>query len=239
MDVDDEVARRLAWVDRVLDAPPAIHPDADNGAVWSTGRGCYRFMADHVDHGSRTLETGAGLSTVLFAAWGCEHLAIVPSQDQAAVIAEYCTKQEISQEGLRFDLRPSETALPELAGSTELDLVFIDGCHGFPMPIIDWFYGAGLLRRGGVVVFDDVQLPQVKLLIDTFIDPDERWHRLAATKKWAAYRRLSAGPLSEEWTSQRFFPQAPASAWGRVVDVLPGSVKSLLASAGGAAKPGH
>ena len=29
-----------------------------------------------------------------------------------------------------------------------LDVVFVDGGHGFPVPMIDWFYGAGRLRRG-------------------------------------------------------------------------------------------
>ena len=85
--------------------------------------------------------------------------------------------------------------------------MFIDGCHGFPVTIIDWFYGAGRLRRNGVVVFDDVQLPQVSLLIETFLAPDDRWQELETTPKWAAYRRLSEGLLSEDWSKQIFSKQ--------------------------------
>ena len=49
-----------------------------------------------------------------------------------------------------------------------LDFVLIDGGHGFPTPMLDWFYGAGRLRRGGVAVFDDVQLPAVAMLVGTW-----------------------------------------------------------------------
>ena len=84
--------------------------------------------------------------------------------------------------------------------------MFIDGCHGFPSSIIDWFYAAGRLRREGVVVFDDVQLPHVSLLIESFIEPDDRWQELETTPKWRAYRRMSEGFLGEEWFVQPFFP---------------------------------
>jgi hypothetical protein len=61
---------------------------------------------------------------------------------------------------------PLRWPCPPWPGTGELDLVFIDGSHGYPLPVIDWFYGAGLFRRGGVVVLDDVQLPQVESLIE-------------------------------------------------------------------------
>ena len=77
---------RREWVDRVLSDPPAVHPEAPEDGVWRTEAGCYRFIADHVTAGCRTLETGAGVSTVLFAAWGCDHVAVVPAPGEIAVI---------------------------------------------------------------------------------------------------------------------------------------------------------
>ncbi len=205
MENDDSAENRIATVRKVTDSPPVVHPEAPGG-VWRTARECYDLMANHVGRGSRTLETGAGLSTALFAAWGCDHLAVVPSRREATAIEAYCAENGISTDSLTFDFRPSEVALPDRADSGELDLVFIDGCHGFPVTIIDWFYGAGRLRRNGVVVFDDVQLPQVSLIIETFIALDDRWQELEKTPKWAAYRRLSEGLLSEDWSQQPFFP---------------------------------
>jgi len=228
---DSERVSRHEWVSRLGAEPPVIHRHADNGAVWSTEASCYRFMAGQVGPGSRTLETGVGVSTVLFAAWGCDHLAVVPFAEEVAVIEDYCDDHQIDRSSLAFDLRPSEIALPTLERPS-LDLVFIDGGHGFPLPIIDWFYGAALLRKGGVVVFDDVQLHQVRLLIDTFIEPDPRWERLAGTDKWCAFRRLTEGSLSEgEWV-QPFFPSPVVPMRDRISALTPIWLKRRLFALG-------
>lgn len=66
--------------------------------------------------------------------------------------------------GGRFTLieRPSEIALPELlAAGTELDLAFVDGWHSFDQVIVDFYFINRMLRPGGAVVFDDLQLPSV------------------------------------------------------------------------------
>jgi hypothetical protein len=223
--------QRLKWVDLLDAEPPVIHPHANNGAVWSTERSCYRFMAELLEPGSRTLETGVGVSTVLFTAWGCDHLAIVPFADEVAIIETYCDDHGIDHRSLEVDLRPSEVALPRV-DRTDLDLVFVDGGHGFPLPVIDWYYGASLLRKGGVVVFDDVQLPQVRSLLQMFVDPDPRWERLAGTDKWAAYRRHSAGSLSEGEWMQPFFPEPPVPLRDRVRAVVPLAVKRRLYALG-------
>jgi hypothetical protein len=133
------VADRLQVLERVIADPPIVHPEAPNGSAWRTGRRCYEFLAREVDAGSRTLETGAGLSTVLFSAWGCRHTAIVPDAAQANAITAYLETHGYPSAALVFDIRPSEEALPALAGDGELDLVLIDGAHSFPLPIIDWF----------------------------------------------------------------------------------------------------
>lgn len=232
MENDDSLETRLFTLGRVIDSLPAVHPGAPDG-VWSTDRGCYDFMANHVRQGSRTLETGAGLSTVLFAAWRCDHLAVVPYPSEATAIEAYCAEKGIHTDSLTFDLRPSEVALPDRVDSGDLDLMFIDGCHGFPSPIIDWFYGAGRLRRGGVVVFDDLQLPQVSLLIETFIEPDDRWQKLEETPKWGAYRRMSDGPLGEDWFVQPFFRAQKVKLYKEAIrqlkDAVPLNVRKRMA----------
>jgi hypothetical protein len=197
---------RVELVTTILKSPPQIHP-ASATNVWSTEASCYEFLARNVEPGSKTMETGAGVSTVLFAAWGCEHLTVVPKERERDGILSYCADSGIDTSLLRFDVRGSEFVLPELSPDVEFDLVFIDGNHGFPIPIIDWFYGAGHLRDGGVVVFDDMQLPAVNFWIDWFLEKDARWERLDSTWKWRAYRRHSSGPLGELGVRQTFLPR--------------------------------
>ena len=159
----------------------------------------------------RNPETGAGVSTVLFAAWGCNHLCVVPDPRERDVILKYCADLGIETGALDFDLRTSEVALPAIPPDTLFDLVFIDGNHGFPLPIIDWFYGAGHLREGGVVVFDDLEVLQVSHWLEWFLDKDPRWEHLESTTKWAAYRRHSSGPLGELQGLQPFVKLPPST----------------------------
>lgn len=170
--------------------------------MWSTDESCYRFIAETARPRMRTLETGSGLSTALFAALGTDHTCVTPADVEAEHLRRYFDEQQISGDRVTFVIDLSDVALPKLEG--ELDLVLIDGAHGFPLPMLDWFYACSHLRCGGVVVIDDVPLPAVAVLIE-FLDADPRWERLAGTEKWGAYRRRSQGSLLEGQWDQRFY----------------------------------
>jgi predicted O-methyltransferase YrrM len=230
---DDSATRdRLALIPRILESPPVIHVNGTEN--FRTHLSCYEFLARHVRAGSRTLETGAGVSTVLFAAWGCEHLSVVPDASQRERLLKYCAEMGVDTSLLSFDIRRSEVALPEFKPKSDLDLFFIDGNHGFPIPIIDWFYGARYLRSGGIVVLDDMQLPQVSLLPQWYLDRDPRWQHLESTIKWAAYRRDSQGSLGELQVKQTFIkPDVGKAQLARIRSALAVGARRLSG-----AKPG-
>ena len=193
----------------ILADPPVVHP-MDRTAtpamgVWSTDESCYRFIAERCPPGTRTLETGSGLSTVLFAALGAQHVCCTAGQEEADRVRAHCEARAIPLGGLRFEVGSSHRTLPPLeAEGLELDLVLIDGSHGFPLPVVDWFHSASLLRHGGTLVVDDTDLPAVRVLT-RYLDRDPRWERLQRTGKWAAWRRSTSGPLCEDWTEQPFY----------------------------------
>lgn len=56
--------------------------------------------------------------------------------------------------------KPSFSALPSLLAET-FDLVFLDGMHTFDYTFVDFFYADKLLRVGGLLVLDDVQMPSI------------------------------------------------------------------------------
>jgi predicted O-methyltransferase YrrM len=193
-------------LERVLADQPVVHPmSADPDAplgVWSTEAGCYRFIAERVGPGTRTLETGCGTSTVLLAALGADHICVTPGPEERERLLAHTAARGIPVDRVRFEVASSHEGLPRLAAEgIEVDLVLVDGSHGYPMPIIDWFYAGAMLRRGGVLVLDDLPLPAVRLHA-RILDRDPRWRRLARTKRWGAWERLSSGPLCEDWTAQ-------------------------------------
>lgn len=173
--------------------------------VWSTDEACYRFIADRCGPGTRTLETGCGLSTVLFAALGCQHVCCTAGQDEADRVLADCERRGIATAALSFRVGSSHQTLPVMeAAGTELDLVLVDGSHGFPLPMLDWFYAGSMLRQGGALLVDDLDLPAVGAL-NAFVKRDPRWQSITLTAKWGAWEKRRAGTLSEDWTEQAFY----------------------------------
>jgi hypothetical protein len=197
-----------AFIDRLLADPPAVHAmgpgDDPRLGVWATDRECYLFIAEYACPGLRTLETGAGLSTIVFAATGVQHTCVTPVAPEVDRILDYCAAHDVDTSMLSFEIGCSDEVLPRLEHDTPLDLVLIDGNHGFPTPMLDWFYAAAPLRAGGLLVLDDIALPAVAHLC-VFLDSDPRFSLHHGTGKWRAYRKLVDGGLRQDWFEQPFY----------------------------------
>jgi hypothetical protein len=186
-------------------SPPDVHMDpiADHG-VLRTDFSCYRFIADHIDATSRTLETGLGMSTVLFSVVGCDHTSLFLEASEGDALRAWAQEREVPLDRVTLIPTRSDQGLQKL-GDEPVDLYLIDGGHGYPIPQLDWFYGAPLLRAGGILVIDDLQLWGPAQL-DLFLDHDPRWELLARTPKWGAYRRRTEGAVAEDYDAQTFLP---------------------------------
>lgn len=204
-------ANRAADIDRVLANPPSVHGQAPGG-VWKTVPDAYAFLAEHIPQNAVTLETGLGVSTVLFSQWSANHTCVVAGAGEVEAITAYAAEQHIPFDHVTFQVGTSDVVLPTLE-LEPLDAFLIDGGHGFPHPTIDWYYGARTLKDGGVVVIDDVQLPAVEDHLVAVLDADPRWECLGGDWRWRAYRKRGDFPLGEEWTNQSFLgaPRFPLS----------------------------
>jgi len=179
---------------------PLFH--ASGRRSWAISTRALAFIANHIPPGSRTLETGAGLSTSFFAAQGYEHTAITVSADEPERIKAYCRDHAIDDSRVRYVVQPSDVALPVLQ-TEPLDFFLIDGGHGFPMPQIDWYYGAKLLKLGGIVGIDDVELYSVRLLTD-FLRHEDAWEHLATIGAKTSFYRLVKPFKYKEWDDQSY-----------------------------------
>ena len=215
-------------VRRVYAAPPLVHkgetemqrhPEfgesflnpAFASAVQAGREGCYglaegvaRFLHENTSNASRTLETGCGISTLIFAMKQAKHITVTPSQREVEVIRQYAAEHDISLANTTFVAETSEMYLPRCTVDA-LDLVLIDGKHAFPWPIVDWFYTADRLRKGGIMVVDDIHLRSVAMLVD-FMDADRRrWHRQKSPSENTAIFYKSVDSVHETaWHVQPF-----------------------------------
>src|SRR5580765_8772897 len=125
-------------VEQLFGQRPMLHRDhLGQPAYWAIGEDVARLIDREVASGNKTLETGAGLSTIMFGIKGTRHTCIVPDPALVDRILEFCKGAGISTDNMSFEIGLSQDVLPRLSLS-DLDLVLIDGAHAFPIPFIDW-----------------------------------------------------------------------------------------------------
>jgi hypothetical protein len=206
-------------LDTLLADPPALHllPDGSPAPFESSER-VLRVIDESVGEGSKTLETGAGLSTVLFALRGAEHTCVVPFGTQIARIRDWCAEAGVSLERVTFHQGRSEDVLPRLSDDHQLDLVLIDGGHAFPIPFIDWHYGGRRLGPGGLLIVDDTQLWTGRVLRG-FLAAEPGWELVESLPLRAAiFRRTAVEGSSVDWNEQPYvFRRSFESTPGRLV----------------------
>lgn len=188
-------------LDAVLLDPPLVH---EGGALtWGLDRRVLEYLDRGVQPGQVTLETGIGLSTVVFALRGSSHHVLVPDAGEVARVSDYCRQHGIPTTNLNVHLGYSERILPSLA-LPPLDLVLIDGCHGFPAPFLDWYYTAEALRVGGALIIDDVQIWTCRLL-SQFLSSERGWRRERSLgPRTALFTKTAPFDPSREWSQQPF-----------------------------------
>jgi glycosyltransferase involved in cell wall biosynthesis len=200
---DTELDRRIH---ELCSAPPALHTDADGSLLtWAIDSRMVPVIRELVRPGHQTLETGAGLSTILFLLLGAVHWSITPDAREVGRIIEYCDRQRIPTTNYHPIVGRSARVLPALPPDLLLDFALIDGDHGFPAPSIDWYYVTEHLATNGVVAVDDVQLWPPRVVAD-FLDEEDVWQRLVRTDRFAVYRMTAPREevLGRWWGQQRF-----------------------------------
>jgi Methyltransferase domain len=175
--------------DSLRRSPPKLHDSPD---YWGLAWDALAWLEQNVEEGMATLETGAGASTVVFAARGAEHEVVTPDPEEESRIRAACDERSIDASRLTFHIGRSHDVLPGLA-ARDLDLALVDGAHGFPYPVLDWWYLASRLKVGGRMLLDDAYLPGVAAIVD-YVKTSDAW----ALEKPISFRTACVCKLRDE-----------------------------------------
>jgi hypothetical protein len=198
-DISDELISALAT------EPGLFHRGLNSEPLWrGITEGPLRALSANVSPGMRTLETGCGGTTVVFAARGARHTVVTPSTDEEARVRVLCGRYEVSLDSVDFRIGSSDTVLVDWA--EPLDAMLIDGAHRFPFPALDWHYGATHLKAGGRLWVDDIAIPSVYGLF-AFLRGEREWQLESIhDDKLAVFRKIADSPQSDtlDWELQRY-----------------------------------
>ena len=182
---------------------PSFHGRTSAIRNWKLADDVLHWLDKNVRRNQRTLETGCGYSTIIFALKGTRHTVISPIFEEQQRIREWCDANEIDLSNVEFKLGRSEDLLPALKPEP-LDLVLIDGWHALPAPFLDWFFTAKRLVINGYVLVDDTQLKTPRILRDFLEAEQGRWELVARFKRTDIFRKISRDVFIGEWYTQPY-----------------------------------
>jgi Methyltransferase domain len=170
--------------------PPALHEGGTScaGLHWPA----LEWIERTVQPGWATLETGAGLSTIVFASRGTDHEAVTPAEAETQRILDELRRRRIPTERIRFHIGSSDEVLPHWE-ARPLDFVLLDGAHGFPYPTLDWWYVAPHLKPGGLLILDDAYMAGVAGLLD-YLRSRPSWR----VEEAVGFRTVAVRKLADE-----------------------------------------
>lgn len=146
----------------------------------STGEGEALLKWVSREGSTQTIEIGLGYGiSALFICMGllmigdqtARHVVLDPNQ--AGRFAN-CGLQNLEEAGVKqlveYHAQESQIALPQfLNEDRSYDLGFIDGNHRFDAVFLDLFYLGRLVRKGGIIILDDYNLPGIKRAVSFFV----------------------------------------------------------------------
>jgi hypothetical protein len=194
---------------------PLLHT-WDGGATWNAGgfeghhlHQLHAFLRERLPDRSVLLETGAGNSTIAMLFLNPARLvSIAPELPLFDRIRAFCREHGIDLAALEVHADGSEWVLPHLAAACRgtgpiLDFALIDGCHGWPISFVDLQYSNAMLRQGGYVMIDDVQLHTGKEAARLLAEHSGFLLDLDLGKS-IVFRKLTDERHLGEWTSQPY-----------------------------------
>ena len=166
----------------------------------------------------RSVETGTGKSTLVLS--HCSDAHTVFAQDDrghgdSLELVQRCPL--LRRATTSFVVGPTQRTLAAHRFEAPLDLVMLDGPHGYPFPELEYYFVYPHLAEGAILIVDDIHIPTVFNMFS--ILREDAMYRLAEVVHTTAFFVRTAAPLfdplADGWWLQTYnekrFPISDAS----------------------------
>lgn len=205
-------ARSKPLIDRLIADLPMLHfwngefshGGFDRGVIGSL----FWEIFPHVPESPVIVETGAGLTTLAFlAALPARQVTVSVDPDGGLErrIREWCAANDFPTDRLEYINGLSEKHLPAVGLSgLQADVCMMDGGHGWPTVMVDFCYLNMCLKRGGLLVMDDVHLYSVAQMLQ-LLKHQPGWSIVHwPGPKTVILRKLTDEPMLPDFGGQPF-----------------------------------
>lgn len=204
-----ESAERTYNVDRMLEQIIDLPEDFHEAGVMSSA--ALEAIAAHTSgmEVKRSAETGCGKSTLLLSWISKSHTVFTLSHYGNLPCKSYHNVKNsklLNTDAVNFEIGPSQVSLPTYSFEEPLQVVLIDGPHGFPFPQMEYYYFYPNLQEGGLLIVDDIQIPTIEWLYDFLVD-DEMFDLIEIVENTAFFQRTSRptfNPFGDDWWLQNY-----------------------------------
>ena len=169
-----------------------------------------------------SVETGSGASTLLLSHLIDDHTVFAVDEGTGSMRAIE-TSPLLRREAVTFVEGPTQVTLPRHTFPHRLQLVLIDGPHGYPFPDLEYYYLYPQLDPGALLIVDDIHIPTITNLFD-FLSADEMFDLREVVETTAFFRRTDAptfSPFGDGWWKQRYNQRAFESATAELLQGVP------------------
>jgi hypothetical protein len=155
----------------------------------------------------RSVETGTGKSTLVLSHCSASHTVF--AQDDRGHGDSLLRVQEcalLRRETTTFVVGPTQRTLATHTFDAPLDLVMLDGPHGYPFPELEYYFVYPHLAEGAILIVDDVHIPTVFNMF-AFLREDAMYRLAEVVQTTAFFVRTSAplfDPLADGWWLQKY-----------------------------------
>lgn len=196
---------------KLLLEPPAFHR-WDGAAKTGGFDGPLLEFIERSITGAGTLdgvafETGAGLTSVWLLCIGLREVhSFCHNPATCKRIADYLLPFPEERHRWRCHVGFSEVTLPPVALATQTeiaDFCLIDGGHGLHQVFNDFVYLNYVLKPGGLLAIDDLQIGSCRLLSELLTQAGAGYERIDGTPKLAVLRKVTEHRLLSVWDCQK------------------------------------
>lgn len=151
-----------------------------------------------------SVETGAGKSTLFFSQISGHHTVF--ALDVGNSLTTVKESDLLRAEYVEFIEGPTQLTIPTHIFTEKLQVVLIDGPHGYPFPDLEYYYLYQHIAQGGLLIIDDINIPSIKRMAE-IIKSDDMFDCIDLVGKTMFFQRTSAplfDPLADGWWEQGY-----------------------------------